>query len=215
MNSNFIVRILRPFLLLILAFGTSQSTFAAEDEEVGYDTLVQQLTKSSAALDTSDPLSEVQIHLGAAFANSMFVVEPKSNTTLYSTQSAVQATLGIDLFSTHWVAEGAFANFIEKQYDIYQIHLKEFDLKVIYKNRLDGALGYRLGAGLATRYLTLTTDSSEETYTTPFSILSGGLETYLTHTFSLGIEVATRNTLTSETPDRSALDVAFRFDGHF
>ncbi|MEQ1878857.1 MAG: hypothetical protein ABL958_19615, partial [Bdellovibrionia bacterium] len=149
-----------------------------------------------------------------AVSSSMATLSTK-NSTIYAAQRAVQASVGIDLFSRHWLAEGAFVNFIDRQYDDYQIRLKEFDLKVTYRNRLDGIVGYRISGGLAARYLTLGSSAGDESFTTPFSLLAGGLETYLIRNFSLGVEVATRNTMTYETPDHSALDLTLRFDGHF
>lgn len=200
-------------ITIVLASILTQSV-RAEEEEIGYDTLVKELSTQYSD-EGGDLLSSVQIHLGAAATTSMFVVQPKSGSTIYASQRAVQASLGIDLFSSHWVAEGSFYNFIERQYENYQVRLKAFDFKVLYKNRIDGSLGYRLGGGLAVRYLSLQGLAGEETFTTPFSVLAGGLETYITRGFSLGIEVAARNTLTYETPDQSALDLTLRFDGHF
>lgn len=185
----------------------------ADDEEVGYDTLVRELTYSSDN-ENSDLFSNLVIHLGAGVTTSMATITPK-NSTIYASQRAVQASIGIDLFSRHWLAEGAFLNFIDRQYDDYQIRIKEFDLKIVFHNRLDGMIGYRIGGGLGSRYLTLGTAAGEENFTTPFSVISAGLESYLIRNFSLGVEVATRNTMTYETPDHSALDLTLRFDGHF
>jgi hypothetical protein len=207
-------KLLKVLSIVISVSAIANQANAYEDEEVGYDTLVKELSGSSST-GYGDLLGDVEIHFGAGFSNSMFVVIPSGASTIYANQRSVAATLGIDLFSKHWLAEGDFINFIERQYDAYQIRLKEFDLKVVYKNRLDGSIGFRIGAGLAARYMTISTPDAESTYTTPFSVISGGLETYVTKAFSLGIEVATRNTMTYETPDQSALDLAFRFDGHF
>ncbi len=184
------------------------------DDEIGYDTLVRELSADTPSND-SDLFSNLEIHMGAAASTSMSTFLPKSGQTIYAAQRAVQASIGIDLFSRHWLAEGSFVNFIDRQFDDYQVRLKEFDLKIIYRNRLDSLVGYRIGAGLAARYLSLGLPSGEESYTTPFSVITGGLETYLMRNFSIGVEVATRNTMTYETPDQSALDLTLRFDGHF
>jgi hypothetical protein len=201
-------------ILWILLLSPLAAIASTDEEEVGYDTLVKELTTQYDD-DDRDLLSNVQIHLGAAATSSMFVVQPKIGSTIYASQRAVQASVAIDLFSSHWIAEGAFQNYIDRQYDSYQVRLKGFDLKVIYRNRMDGTLGYHIGGGLAARYLTLQNADGEEAYTTPFSAVVGGLDTYLTRSFSLGLEVAARNTLTYETPDQSALDLTLRFDGHF
>jgi hypothetical protein len=187
----------------------------ANEEEIGYDTLVKELSRSEMNSDNSDLLADVEIHLGAAVSSSLATIVTKDNSTIYAAQRGVQATFGIDLFSRHWLAEGSFINYIDRRYDDYDVRLKEFDFKVVYRTRLDGSIGMRLGGGLAARYLTLETPNGSDVHTTPFSVLTGGLETYVIRNFSLGVEVAARNTMTYETPDQSALDLSLRFDGHF
>ncbi|HEX4924699.1 MAG TPA: hypothetical protein VFV50_11455 [Bdellovibrionales bacterium] len=205
---------LTAIFAVALGFALSfSSARAAEDDEIGYDTLVKELSAESPG--SGDMFANVEIHFGAALANSMATIVPKGGSTLYSAQRGVQASLGIDLFSRHWLAEGSFINYIDRKIDEYDVRLKEFDLKVIYRTRLDGSIGMRLGGGLAARYLTLETGGASETFTTPFTVISGGLETYLVKNFSLGAEVAARTTMTYETPDHSALDLTLRFDGHF
>lgn len=196
-----------------LTFAHSRASASTTDDEIGYDTLVKELSTDMPV--DGDMFANVEIHFGAALANSMTTIVPKGAGTLYSAQRGVQASLGIDLFSRHWLAEGSFINYIDRKVDDYDIRLKEFDLRVIYRTRLDGPIGMRLGGGLAARYLTLETGGASETFTTPFSVISGGLETYLVKNFSIGAEVAARTTMTYETPDHSALDLTLRFDGHF
>ncbi|MGE3973845.1 MAG: hypothetical protein AB7F59_04890 [Bdellovibrionales bacterium] len=210
-------------LLMILTLAAF-SSFAQANEEEGldYNSIVNELSKTRTEMPKTDseygddPLSQVAIHLGLAMTNTNFGIEHVDGTKTQATQRGIQAALGIDLLSPRWMAEGTMQNYFDREYEQGHVSLQEFDLKVFYKNRLDTSLGYRIGGGLAARYLTLkSAKGGEQKFTTPSSVAAVGLDLFINNTFSIGGEVSARNSLVaSETPDQSSIDFLLRIDAH-
>lgn len=206
------------FVLLTMIFSFTP-TFA-DESEVGFDEIVDDLSRSRGSLKASqtynDPFEDIQIHVGLGVTNGVFSVQHTDGTNTQASQRGVQVNLGIDLFNPNLIAEGGIMSYMEREYDRSNIGLQEFNLKLIYKDFLESNLSYRVGGGLAARYMTIQPRSSaEEKYTTPAWLGLVGLDIYLTKGLSLGGEVAGRGSLTSETPDQSSLDFSVRLDAHF
>jgi hypothetical protein len=195
------------------------SLAAHAETEMDFDDIVNNLSSNRAsahATPTGDPLEDVQIHLGAALTNGVFSIQHADGTSTQANQRGVQVNLGIDMFSPNVVAEGTIMSDLQQQYDNATVGLQEFDLKLFYKDFLEPQVDYRLGGGLAARYLSVTPKAGpEEKYTTPAWIAIGGLDLYVTRGLSLGAEVAGRGSLTGETPDQSSVDFSLRLDAHF
>jgi hypothetical protein len=200
--------------------GHTALSWAQEEEGLSYDAIVNELSKSRTETPKSDPydddpLSQVEIHLGLAMASTTFGVAHGDGSTTQAAQRGFQVALGIDLLSPNWMAEGSMRNYFEREYEKSQIGLQEFDLKLFYKNRFDTSIGYRLGGGLAARYLNVKTkDYGEQKFTTPSSVAAAGLDFYVGKTLSIGAEASARNSLTNETPDQSSVDFLLRLDAH-
>jgi len=196
-------------------------SWAAQAEtEIGFDEIVNDLTRSRSPLRTATPTSsweDIQIHLGIGVTNGVFSLQHPDGTNTQANQRGVQVNLGIDLFNPNLIAEGSIMSFLERDYDNVKVGLQEFDLKLIYKDALEAQLGYHLGGGLAARYLTVTprNGGEEMKYTTPAWLAVAGLDVYFAKGLSLGGEIVGRGSLTNETPDQSSMDFALRLDAHF
>ena len=215
--------------LLVVGF----SGWVGAYEEVSYDTLVSELSRSnSRAPLSSDPLENVRFHLGVGMSNTVSTLTHGDGRSTYISQRGVQAALGIDLFSRNWLAEMSVATFGEKEYERSQISLREFGLNLVFIDTLDtSSVYYRFQAGLGARYLkaryrtnTLVTAGGtsaiqeawiEDTYSTPSSIVGAGLGAHLSKSISVGAGILARNSLTNETPDQSSFDFLLRLDGQF
>ncbi|MCM2282891.1 MAG: porin family protein [Bdellovibrionaceae bacterium] len=207
----------------LLTFLSSPPTSFAQSEEdedlMDYDQIVRELShgptnRAQATSTTTNPFDSVLMHGGVGLA-STFSSIPYQGQRIQLHQQGFQAALGIDLFSEHWLAEGTARSFGNAEYNQVNVGLKEFDLKVYYRDRIGSKLGVRAGAGLSARYLTVKSGKSETVYSTPASVLGLGLEYFLGRSVSLGAEVSARNTLIDETIDRSAIDGTLRVDTHF
>ena len=160
----------------------------------------------------NDPFDSIMIHAGFGLISGV-----NSISDSYKYQNGFQLSLGIDLFSPFWAAEGVIRNFGTARSGTESRTIKEFDLKVLHKQKVSGQIGFRVGAGLGTRYLKLNDDANNVAIndTTPTALFFGGLDGYVSKNFSLGIEVGARNSLVSNTADKNSLDATVRMDTYF
>jgi hypothetical protein len=223
--------------LLSLLIFTMFSTPKVEASENGddYDTIVKDLSNSNRAplpiSPRSDVLNSTVIHSGLAYASSYSAVRTAGGQRLHAHLQGVQASLGIDLFSRTWMAEGSARSFSDYSSPEGQMSLKEFDIKLVNKGLIAPQLGYRLGAGLAARYMTVNetvsvpvdsktpgattaTDLSTD-YVTPASVIMAGLDLFLSDSISVGSEFSYRSALISQTIDHVAYDFVVKLDAHF
>lgn len=206
------------FLGLVLVYAGSAKA-ATETEEVTYDDLVNQLQQRRKRVERSTadhPLDHLQIHAGVGLAtstNKLDIPESRGERTLHGFQISV----GIDLFSPEWVSEFVLRNFGTTERGSETRSLREIDLRAFYRTPLSKQLGYRLGAGLGTRYFRfsdsrLRVSRGEET---PCFVGFGGFESYLSSQVSLGVELGARTALVDRSIDRSSFDLMVRLDTFF
>jgi hypothetical protein len=196
--------------------------FEEDADMMDYDSIVKELSSSTpggsnrshVVAPRPDPLANVLFHGGVGLATTMSQVE-RQGQRIHMDQRGFQAALGIDLFSDYWLAEGTVRSFGDRDYTNTTISLKEFDLKVYYRDRLTANVGLRIGGGLSARYLSVSSSMGEFSYSTPASVAALGLEYFLGRTVSIGAELSARNSLIEETIDRSAVDATLRVDTHF
>jgi Outer membrane protein beta-barrel domain len=199
-----------------------------EDEVVGYDVIVENLNRQVTASDAAtskanqqkppaeDPFETVWMHAGAGFVQNVQAISLPDGNTAYLSQKGVQASVGIDLFSPNWAAEGTVRSFNDNDDKQTQVTLKEFELKAYYKDRIARSLGLRVGGGISGRYMTISRPGlSTLDYTTPSSVGTVGLDLFLTDRFSIGAEISGRSAMITETLDRGSLDGSVRLDAHF
>ncbi len=200
-----------------------------DDSHVGYDSILRQLNREAAQQElsssraraslmktTKDPFESIWIHMGVGLAHPMQTLSLGDGKSAYVGSRGIQAALGIDLFSEHWMAEGTARSFAESEDANTRVSLKEFELKIYYKDRITKPLAYRLGGGITGRYMTIarTGDTTLE-YTTPSSVGTMGLDFFLTEKLSLGADLSVRSSMVSDTLDRSSVDATLRMDTHF
>jgi hypothetical protein len=207
------------FFLLAVSFVWTKALAEEVYEEVSYDDLLNKIEakKSSVARGSAmDPFASLQIHAGfglTAAANRVNI----NGTNSFKYQSGFQLSAGIDLFTPHWVAEGALRNFGQIQSGTEVRTLREYDLKVLYRDLLDAKLGYRAGLGLGTRYMRISDEAWGTNFSsdTPTSLLFGGLDFYANKNLSFGLEGALRSAMVNSTIDRNAGDLTLRMDCYF
>ncbi len=203
-------------------------SFDDEEETYSYDVIVNSLNRQVESQDqatsrarntnvtSNDPFENVWMHAGAGLVNVTQTIDYDDGSKAYLNQKGVQASLGIDLFSPNWMAEGTVRSFDDNEDTSTQVSLKEFELKIFFKDRMAKNLGYRVGGGLSGRYMTITRQGLETLdYSTPSSVGTVGIDLFLTDRFSLGAEISARSAMIAETLDRSSLDGTLRLDAHF
>lgn len=206
-------------LFLALAIACPTLVLAADVEEVSYDDLVNQLNRKKQSYKQSaahDPFDTLKIHAGLGLITSANQVSTtKGSSTRY--QNGFQLSVGIDLFSPEWAAEAALRNFGQASTGSETRSLREFDLKMMNRGSLSSAVGYRLGAGLGTRYLKIEDGAQNISVndSTATAIIFGGFEAFASKNMSLGIETGFRTALMNDTADKGSLDMMIRLDTYF
>lgn len=215
------MRKLKILFCLIALIQTPVSAYAEEDEsgsESGssFESLVRDLSSSRAsgiAGNDQDPFDQVKIHFGIGLVTSYLSYESNIG-PVRGTHQGVQASLGIDLFSPNWMAEGVVRSFSETEIDNTRASLHEFDIKILYSFNSHTSLVPFMGMGMAARYLDVT-DKTLNKYTTPASIFCLGSAFNINGNLSLAGEVSYRRPFSDETIERSAADITVRLNTHF
>ncbi len=220
------------FIALILSLTFIQTYALAEEEDgnlINFDQILTRLNRTETKqnfIDDSDPFKNVLIHAGVSLISSNISILPENGKEFTSFIRGIEASLGIDLFSKNWSAEGAVRSFAKQENNKALYSLKEFDLRIVYRNHLAGRTKWRAGLGMAARYLNYSAKeqgvalaeasiSEEIKYTTPASILFVGVEGYLNSSLSIGADISYRSSLIDETADKNTLEASIRLDTHF
>jgi hypothetical protein len=211
-------------LILLLAAslisGSAAATEADQYEEVTYENLVQRISeKKNQITRSSNPSSSLEtlmIHAGFGLISSVNSVNIDNRETLKS-QNGFQLSLGIDLFSENFIAEGALRNFGQSTSGSETRSLREFDLKLTYQDKFANKSGFHIGSGLGTRIFKLSDPASNRNIndTTPSILLVGGLDAFVSKNFSLGFELGWRTALVTSTIDKNSMDGTLRLDTFF
>ncbi len=208
--------VLKTLLLACATLAMIPTTYA----QTGYESILQELSASQVRTRSpeADPFDMVKIHGGVGLANSFFQLPGSNDRPVTVSASGIQLSLGIDLFSRHWMAEGSIRNYGETSDERHSFILREFDLKLVYRMNPNGLIRFHNGLGLTGRYLTLGSgfdhvDKSE--YVTPSGLVTLGATAYFTDFLSLGAEVAGRLAMISETVDKGSMDIIVRLGTHF
>lgn len=203
------------FTISSLSLGTL--VLASEVEEVGYEELVQQINqkKSRIIRGANDPLDSLKIHAGLGLISSMTTVNTGARSDGNKYQNGFQLSLGIDLFSPIWATEASLRNFGQAKSLSETKSLREFDLKFMNKDYISSNMGYRLGAGIGTRYLRITDVDTDIDESTPTAIIFGGLDVFASKNVSVGLEAGYRTSMVNRTADKGGMDLSLRFDTYF
>ena len=210
---------LPQWTLVLLALITSSLAFAAADsEEISYDDLINRISQKRSAIahESSNSFDSLFIHAGFGLLTSVTNVK-MNGTDSYRYQNGFLLSLGIDLFSQNLYAEGSLQNYGQTTSGTETRSLREFDLRLCYRDEIANRTAFHLGSGLATRIFKLSDPSSNRRFeqTTPSLVLIGGVDSYLNKNVSVGFEAAWQTALTTNTFDKNSIDLGVRLDTHF
>ncbi|MBX9767067.1 MAG: hypothetical protein K2X47_07345 [Bdellovibrionales bacterium] len=199
----------------------ANSLWTDVEEGTPYDTLVQKFSRNETRLiqPSGDWLDRARIHLGVGVVNSVYSVAHISGGRVQVSGSGFLASLGMDLFSPRWIAEGSIVSYGSQNSDRAEVTLREFDLRLIYRTLPTGLFGVKLFGGLAARNLRINhygvARDAIRDYTTPSSILGVGSDINIAEAIQLALEISTRNSMIDESPDQSTLDLTVRLNTQF
>lgn len=205
---------------ILLASTISTNVWAQEYESLEglyYEDIISELSvQRTPQIRERSLLDEVKIHLGLSFVNSLFTLNSPEGKSISTSTRGLQFGLGIDLLSEQWIAEGTIKSYGETYEEEGTISASEFDLRIAYVNPLAKMIKMRFGTGIGARYLDVQWSNGQAVeYQTPVSIFFTGADLYITERLSLGGDISARTPMTDETPDSTAIEIAFKLDGHF
>ena len=217
--------LLSCFALFITLLTQSSSAAVMEDErdQLGYDAIINELNREAerpylkgkmSSSRGADPFDTILFHGGLGMATLMQSVSFDDGRSVYLGQKGIQASFGIDLFSANWMAEGTARTFNESEDVPQKVSLQEFELKIMFKERLARQLGLRLGGGLSARYMNLHRAGETRTYTTPSGLASLGFDIFINDKVSFGADLNGRSAMITDTPDKNSIDATLRVDFH-
>jgi len=214
----------KPTLLCCLALLLSLPRMATAETyvEETYDDLVQRLNQQRGRVQQQtvnqlepNPLDDITLHAGAGLVASTFNLSQNGLSRQFA-MNGFQLTAGVDLFTKSMVAEGALRNFGEQSAGSQNYSFRELDLKTFYRQPSQGnEIGYRIGAGLATRYLTFHDGILNIEETNPAMIGFVAIESTFQQKFGVVLELGYRSVLVSHVADQNSADLTLRFDGFF
>lgn len=207
-----------PFALISFALLTTPTLVqaaspGAEYQEVSYDDLLNELSAKKKNITNANVSSfdAVRLHAGIGYVNSFTNISAqKQNFNRHAT--GIQVSMGMDLFSPHWYAEGILKNYGLTNIGDEELSLRELDLKLGYTNKLESIWSYNLSSGLSNRFLRFSdpTKNIDVDSTTPSLIISTGFNGQVHKNVSLGVEVSAHTAVISRTIDKNSFDLAFR-----
>lgn len=179
-----------------------------EDETLSYDEIVADLksqtsvTKITPNKKTAFNMDDMRAYFGIAYGASQV-----DSTIANGTVTGTQFTLGMDLKQSMAV-EASFRNFPSQEVTKSQsISLQELEGRLIYKPKMNDQWRARLGAGLVTRNLDFSTDSTSSAMVR----WTLGFERVLNDWLRLTPELGVRTALTSNDKDRQNIDAGLGF----
>lgn len=208
-------------ILFVSATLTSpRSSAAADDDYVFYENIIEELRVSAdspSTITTVDPFEDIKIHTEIGLVSNYISISGPNENRVTGLLSGFDIQFGIDLFSPYWQAETSLKNFSSTQLNRQtSASLKEFDLKIVHIEPLQKKIYLKVGAGLAARYLKMTTSQNTTIESsTPSSLLDLALFNQLGRTVSIGAEVGYRNSLISDTADKASWLGALKVHAQF
>jgi hypothetical protein len=204
----------RQFLIISLALGLS----ANAEETMDFDAIVSDLKGSTGhRLAPYDPLSSVKIYAGLGISTGHLNLHFENGESADGFLTGIEGNLGIDILNPSWLAEGSFRAFDPGRIGSDgNASLREFDLKILYVEQLNRRVNFKVGGGIAARYLHIRSPSaSVQEYSTPSSILLLRLGFRASQIFQVALDGSMRNSIIDETIDRSGFNLGLRLDAEF
>lgn len=206
-----IIKIISFFVIITTMHATIVQ--AADYNEVTYDDLLSELRSKTNKIQAKSfsSFDDITIHAGIGYINS-FTQLSYEGSQFVRYQNGIQLAMGVDLFSPFWYAEGVFRNFGVTEYQQEELSLREFDLKLGFKNQLRGPIYLNIGTGLANRYLNFSDSSKQIKFnsSSPNWIITAGIYGQLFKMLSLGVELGAKNAVIPKTYDKGSFDFTLR-----
>jgi hypothetical protein len=202
----------------------ASSDSSGESEEVSYDQLVRELNSRVSKqqrhwvqTNSVDPFDTLKIHFSLGFIQSINTLSINDR-TFSRFEDGLQLGVGIDLFSTEWVAEGVLKNFGQSKTDEGTLALREFDLRLAYLQQApQSRMKFRFANGLGARYLRYNglLSNGNQFQTTPVYSMGIGMLVPVGSHFDIDFEIQSHLSLISDSVDKHGLALVVKLNNVF
>ncbi len=215
-------KLLFSFLLIFLNY-IAHGAVEKEYEEVPFDTIVEDLnqhikqkTKYNINEESSDPFDRMTIYTSFGLLQTINFFQ-FDNETKSRFREGINIGVGVDLFNPNWIAEANIKNYGKSTKPNEVFSLREFDLRLSYRELKANNISYKFVQGLGARYLRFQNLEVQKNYKeqTPIYLLGVSLDSQISKQFSLGFELSGTTALISETVDRNSINLNFKMDNYF
>ena len=201
---------------LIVSWGLG--SLAQTEDYVEYDSIVNSLKSRDRLSKETDPFDEIQVHFGLGVANSY--VNFRDSKLIGKSSSlfnGFQVSLGVDLFSKAWMAEGSVRTYEATSVARKSIRLQEFGLAAIYHTNIISIWHFRLGLGIIGRTIQIQDKIKNSTLqkNSPASQALGGIYGQVSSWLTMGADLAYVSPLVRDSADGSGAEFMLRADTHF
>lgn len=195
-------------VLIVIIPAMASAAFEEDETYSDYSEIVNELQTKDTSREP-DYFTDTNLHFGAGYSNSLTRLSGDGIASRVSLQG-FQVGFGMD-FTQNFLTEVSYTNYTPHKKDGNEYSLQEYALRGIFQSPISQIIIGRLGFGLASRNLEI----SGRDYRDPASQLFGGLEAKFGNKASVVTELAFKDSFTNDTPERTALDLSVRIDGHF
>jgi hypothetical protein len=151
---------------------------------------------------TPSDLDELALRPSFGIVQAITQFDDEAGTRSTSKDNGFELSLGVDLFSKHWTAEGVFRNFSQR--------MRETDINLIYRGEASWQNFYKLGGGLSTRSIK---GLSQSDFPAAQFIL--GAESYLHPQFYFGFQLSARFFMVPSHSDKFTLESGLQLGTRF
>lgn len=181
-------------------------------QEVSYEDLLNEISAKKKSLQNERKgQNQNRLQAGVGYANSFTNIHASGQSYNHHA-TGIQLSLGMNLSSPNWFSEGVFRNYAQSNSGSEDFSLRELDLKIGYKSKLESIWSYTVSSGLSSRFLHFSDGAKSISVdsTTPALVISTGIMGQIHRNLSLGAEVGARSTLVNSSADKNSFDFALR-----
>ena len=205
--------ILLSTLTSTIVWASSSQDSGKNYEELSYDDLLNELTSKKQKLQESNSTETPRLHAGIGYAHS-FSNFATNGDKFSRHATGIQLSVGTDLISPEWYAEGIFRNYNSDPDGSENFSLRELEAKIGYTNLLQNVWHYSISTGISNRFLKFS-DSSRGINvdeSTPDLVVATGIFAQVHKNISFGGEVSARTSMVSHSADQNSFDFALRLN---
>lgn len=212
---------------MVLLCCTSQATAQEENESFSHwDEIVRGLESNVSQIPNpvvheDYGFDDIQISAGVGLSFTFLSLSGDPAYEAAGLLKGVSLQFGIDLFHPEIQAEGAFRNYTSDSLSKrVNAQAREFELRLVHSKRMAHSTRFRIGTGLAARYLDISSRNRfgeliSRKDSSPSAVFMLGFGRQFGQNLFLGPDLSYRTSLSRDALDKSSLDLHLKVNAVF